>query len=38
MMAENFPILMKERDVQIQEAQNFKKDESKEIHRKTHYN
>ena len=37
-MAENFPNLGKETDIQVQESQCPKKDETKEIHTKTYYN
>ena len=37
-MKENFPNLMKEIDIQIQEAQSPKQMGSKEEHTKTHYN
>ena len=37
-MKENFPNLVKERDIQIQEAQSLKQDGSKEDHTKTYHN
>ena len=37
-MKENFPNLMKEIDIQVQEAQSPKQDEPKEDHTKTHHN
>ena len=37
-MKENFPNLMKERDMQVQEAQSLKQDGCKEAHSKTHHN
>ena len=37
-MAENFPNLAKETDIQVQESQKCKRDEPKETHTKTHYN
>ena len=37
-MKENIPNLMKEIDVQVQEAQSPKQDGCKEAHSKTHYN
>ena len=37
-MAENFPNLAQETDIQVQEAQSPKQDEPKETHTKTHYN
>ena len=37
-IAKNFPNLRKETDIQVWKAKNFKKDEPKEIHSKTHYN
>ena len=37
-MKENFPNLVKEIDVQIQEAQSPKQDGLKEAHPKTHHN
>ena len=35
-MAENFPSLVKETDIQVQETESPKQDESKEAHTKTH--
>ena len=37
-MTENFPNLVKEIDMQVQEAQSPKQDEPKEVHTKTHHN
>ena len=37
-MKENFPSLMKETDIQVQEAQSPKQDAPKEAHTKTHHN
>ena len=37
-MKESFPNLMKEIDIQVQEAQSPKKDACKEAHSKTHHN
>ena len=37
-MAENFPNLAQETDIQVQETQSPKQDEPKETHTKTHYN
>ena len=37
-MKENFPNLVKEIDMQVQEAQSPKQDECKEGHSKTHHN
>ena len=37
-IAENFPNLGKETDIQVQEAESPKQDELKEVHNKTHYN
>ena len=37
-MKENFPNLVKEIDMQVQEAQSPKQDEPKEVHTKTHRN
>ena len=37
-MAENFPNLVQETDIQVQETQSPKQDEPKETHTKTHYN
>ena len=37
-MKENFPNLVKEIDMQVQEAQSPKQDEHKEAHKKTHHN
>ena len=37
-MKENFPNLVKEIDMQVQEAQSLKPDECKEAHSKTHHN
>ena len=37
-MVENFPNLKKETDIQVQEEECPKQDESKEIHTKTYYN
>ena len=37
-MAENFPSMGKKRDIQVQEGQSPKEDETKEVHTKTHYN
>ena len=37
-MAEKFPNLAKETDIQVQEAQRPKQDKSKEVHTNTHYN
>ena len=37
-MTENFSDLVKEIDIQAQEAESLKQDELKEVHAKTHYN
>ena len=37
-MMENFPDLVKEIDIQVQEAQSSTQDEPKESHTKTHHN
>ena len=35
---ENFPNVVKEKDIQVQEAQSPKQDELKKAHTKTHHN
>jgi len=37
-MAENFPNLEKEKDIQVKEAESSKEDKPKESHTKTYYN
>ena len=37
-MTENFPSLLKDIDIQVQEAQSPKQDELKEAHTKIHHN
>lgn len=37
-IAENFPTLRKERDIQVQEAENSEQDKPKEVHTKTYCN